>query len=152
MPAEQAEPTVPITPITPVAPIAPIAPTTRAPATPSAPRSVLVVDDNVEAAESMAMALELSGHTVTLAFDGPQALAAATASMPQIVLLDLALPKLSGLEVARRMRHLDGGKTTRIIAVTGYGEPRDHKATAAAGIDLHLTKPVDMNALTDLLV
>ena len=117
-----------------------------------APRArVLVVDDNRDAADSIAMLLELEGHNVAVAADGPRALEAAAANRPDIVLLDIGLPGMDGFEVARRMRQLPGLAKICLVAVTGYGQPGDKARTATAGFDAHLIKPVDPEEMTRLI-
>jgi len=117
----------------------------------AAPKSVLVVDDNADASESLAVLLRLSGHEVEVAANGEAALALAETFRPQVVLLDLGLPGMDGFEVARRLRTRPELATTRLIAITGYGQARDRQATAAAGFERHLTKPVDVDSLLALL-
>lgn len=112
---------------------------------------VLVVDDNRDAADTLAELLRLQGHAVTLAYDGAQALSLAEREHPDIVLLDLGLPGMDGLEVARRLRAAPATATSRLIALTGYGQDSDRRATALAGFDAHLTKPVDVQALLRLV-
>jgi signal transduction histidine kinase len=115
------------------------------------PRSVLVVDDNKDAAHSLAVVLEQEGHDVRVANDGPAALAAVETATPQVVLLDIGMPGMDGYEVARRMRQAPGFDATPIIALTGFGSAEDHRRGREAGFDQHLTKPVDPEALLDLL-
>ena len=106
-------------------------------------RRVLVVDDNRDAAESLAMFLELSGHTVQTAYDGEEALEAAENFRPEVVLLDLGMPKLNGYEVCRRIREREWGEHPLIVAQTGWGQDDDKARTREAGFDGHLVKPVD---------
>jgi CheY-like chemotaxis protein len=115
------------------------------------PRQVLVVDDNKDAATSLAAVLKHEGHDVRLAYDGPAALAAVEKEKPQVVLLDIGMPGMDGYEVARRMRQAPGFDATPIIALTGFGSAEDHRRSREAGFDQHLTKPVDPEALLDLL-
>jgi two-component system CheB/CheR fusion protein len=105
------------------------------------PRSILVVDDNQDAAELIAEALAAAGHDVRTAFDGPAALAISQEFDPDVVFLDIGLPVMDGYEVARRMRASDG-KRMRLVAITGYGQEADRKRALAAGFDSHLVKPV----------
>ena len=102
---------------------------------------VLVVDDNVDAAQSMARLLELSGYEVHLAYDGPQAIEAALALQPAVVLLDIGLPGLTGLEVAQRLRTEATLAGVVLVALTGYGQESDRQLSREAGIDHHLVKP-----------
>jgi len=102
-----------------------------------------VVDDNVDAAESMAMLLKLDGHDVRVAYDGLAALESALAFRPQAMLLDIGLPGLDGYEVARRLRRLDETKDLFLIALTGYGKTEDRIRALNSGFNYHITKPVD---------
>jgi PAS domain S-box-containing protein len=111
------------------------------------PLPILVVDDNVDAAETLAALLRLDGHRVEVAFDGEQALVAAAALRPRVVLLDLGLPKLDGLAVARRLRADDGFQQAALIAMSGYAQAADREASAKAGFDAHLAKPVELAEL-----
>ncbi len=113
---------------------------------------VLVVDDNADAAESLAMLLQLSGHEVRIAYDGPSALEAATGFDPDVAFLDIGLPGMDGYEVARRLRTLPRLGSLRLVAVTGYGQDKDKEAATAAGFDLHVTKPVEPAELAKLVV
>ncbi|RZI82360.1 MAG: PAS domain S-box protein, partial [Rubrivivax sp.] len=125
-----------------------------APALPASQASrglVLLVDDNQDAAESLAEVLRISGHEVLLAHDGDQALALAAEHRPGTVLLDLGLPGMNGYEVARRLRGASGPGPRRLLALTGYGQESDKQATAEAGFDAHLVKPVDLDELLRLL-
>jgi len=126
---------------------------TRAVASPPAgrpaPRRVLVVDDNVDAADSLAMLLRLTGHTVWTAYGGPSALEAAERHRPEVVLLDIGLPGMDGYEVARRLRSGAAAAAT-LLALTGYGQETDRRKTHEAGFDHHLVKPVDPDDLVRL--
>ncbi len=104
---------------------------------------ILIVDDNVDAADSMAMVLRLAGHEVITAHGGKAALESQAAFRPAIVLLDIGLPGIDGYEVARRLRRLPGGESLFIIAVSGYGNEDDRRRSREAGFDRHLIKPVD---------
>jgi CheY-like chemotaxis protein len=107
---------------------------------------VLVVDDNVDSAQSMSLLLGLEGYQVECAYDGEQALQRAERFLPHVVLLDLGLPRFSGYEVARRLRGEGGAQadpSLLLVAVSGYGRERDRQAAREAGFDLHLTKPAD---------
>jgi PAS domain S-box-containing protein len=115
-------------------------------------RSIVVVDDNADAAESMAMLLRTLGHEVRVEHDGAAALRELTAQMPDVVLLDIGLPGLNGYEVAKRVRSQPGGQSVRIYALTGYGQEDDRRRSLEAGFDGHLVKPVipsDLFALVD---
>ncbi len=112
---------------------------------------ILVVDDNRDAAETLAEMLRIENFPVVVAFDGASALAAFDRIKPAVVLLDMGLPDLNGTEVARQMRRLPAGRDAQIIAVTGWGQPEDRERTRQAGVDLHLVKPVDPGDLLRLL-
>jgi CheY-like chemotaxis protein len=112
---------------------------------------VLVVDDNSDAAETLAMLLGLWGHDVRSAADGPTALATALAQPPDVVLLDISLPGMSGYEVAEQLRAKPELRDTVLVAMTGYGQAEDKKETLQAGFTLHLVKPVEPNVLQKLL-
>jgi PAS domain S-box-containing protein len=114
-------------------------------------RRVLVVDDNVDAAESLALLLEVLGHAARVAHDGPSALSEAAAHAPEVVFLDLGLPGMSGYEVARALRADQAFDGTVLVALTGWGAAEDKRRTAEAGFDLHLTKPVDARQVKEAL-
>jgi signal transduction histidine kinase len=116
------------------------APATSTAAAPS--RRILVVDDNADAAEALALLLRLSGHEVETAFDGVEALRVAPAFSPDIVLLDLGMPRLDGYDTARSIRAEPWGKDVTLVAVTGWGQPKDRDRTLEAGFNAHLVKPV----------
>ncbi|MGQ0764727.1 MAG: ATP-binding protein [Gemmatimonadota bacterium] len=111
------------------------------------PRRILVVDDNRDGAESLAMLLELSGHETRLAFDGEEALTAAADYRPEVILLDLGLPRVNGFDVCRRLRAEPWGKEMTIVALTGWGQDGDRRNSREAGFDGHLVKPVDHDSL-----
>jgi CheY-like chemotaxis protein len=127
----------------------------RAPASPRADASgglrILVVDDNVDSAETIALLLQLDGHSVEVAHDGPRAVAAARAFVPDLILLDIGLPGLDGYAVARTLRALPEMQTTMLVALTGYGMDEDRQRSREAGFDHHLTKPVDPVVLSQLI-
>jgi PAS domain S-box-containing protein len=114
-------------------------------------RRVLVVDDNVDGAQSMGMVLELLGHEVRLAHDGLEALELARAFRPEVAVLDIGLPGMSGYELARRFRAEPALAQTLLIALTGWGSEDDQRKSAEAGFDAHLTKPVDGAAVQQAL-
>jgi two-component system CheB/CheR fusion protein len=115
------------------------------------PRSrILVVDDNRDAADSLAMLLRLSGHEVHVAHDGLEAMGTAAVFRPDVVLLDIGLPKLNGYEAGRRIRR-ERGDGVVLIALTGWGQEEDRARSKEAGFDHHLTKPVNLDALQQLL-
>ena len=113
---------------------------------------VLVVDDNVDATTSLSYVLTLAGYQVWVAHDGNQALAIADQVHPNVVLLDIGLPGISGHEVARRLRAQSGGADLKLIAVTGWGQEGDRAKSLEAGFDEHLTKPIDPETLLRHLV
>jgi signal transduction histidine kinase len=126
------------------------------PLTPGAQRltpavRVLVVDDNVDAAAMLAELTELWGCETQVAHDGPAAIEAARAYQPEVVLLDIGLPGMDGYELARRLREQGGLKGALLVAVTGYGQEEDRRRSRAATLDDHLTKPVDPEALRQLV-
>jgi len=125
--------------------------TSTEPIAPLAPRRVLVVDDNVDAAESMGMLLGLLGVDTHVVHNGPDALAAIATYEPHVVLLDIGMPGMDGKEVARRIRQLPTGRNITVIALTGWGQEEDRRRTLAAGFDFHLIKPADINVLRELL-
>jgi PAS domain S-box-containing protein len=112
---------------------------------------VLMVEDNPDAAESLVMILELVGHHVRVVHDGPAALEAARANVPDIMLVDIGLPGMNGYEVARAVRGDAALKHVVLVALTGYGRPDDKAEAMAAGFDYHLVKPVDLDALGELV-
>jgi PAS domain S-box-containing protein len=119
---------------------------------PRAPRRrILVADDNVDAAESLSMLLSLLGHETRTAHDGEQAFALARDFRPDVMVLDVAMPRLSGHEVARRVRAEDWGKTVLLIAASGWGQEVDKRRSLEAGFDCHLVKPVESATLEKLL-
>ena len=121
------------------------------PARPEAGRKVLVVDDNRDAAETLGKILEIAGHEVLIAHDGEEALAKAGKHRPEVVLLDIGLPKMDGYEVARRLRLDLGNEGLLLIAVTGYGNLEDRERGKLSGFDYHLVKPIDLQQLQRLL-
>jgi CheY-like chemotaxis protein len=122
-----------------------------APGTPSAARRrVLVVEDNVDSAETLAELITLWGHEVQLAHDGATAMTVAREFRPHVILLDIGLPDMDGYAVADRLRAEKlGGEI--LVALTGWGEARDRARAKQAGFDRHLTKPVEPAALQELL-
>jgi two-component system CheB/CheR fusion protein len=104
---------------------------------------VLVVEDNLDAAESTVLLLRGYGHDVAVVNDGREAVLAALAFRPDVILLDIGLPGLDGFSVARLLRARPETSGARLIAVSGYGQEKDRARTAEAGFDLHLVKPVD---------
>jgi PAS domain S-box-containing protein len=121
------------------------------PALPLRLRRVLVVDDNTDAADSLGMLLQFLGAEVMVVHDGKAALEAMKPFQPAVVLLDLGMPGMSGLEVARRMREDPACRETTLVALTGWGQREDRRRTDEAGFDYHLVKPADMSALQSIL-
>lgn len=117
----------------------------------SVPRRILIVDDNRDSAVSLALLLEITNNETHLAHDGLEALDAMDKHRPEVVLLDIGLPKLNGHEVCRRVREQPWGKDIVIIALTGWGQENDRRKSQEAGFDGHLVKPVDYEKLLDLL-
>ena len=115
------------------------------------PKRVLIVDDNVDAAASLRALLEMAGHEVHEAHDGVAGVHAAFDFSPDLVLLDIGMPRMNGYEAARAIRKQLNGDQVRIVALTGWGQESDKALTREAGFDHHLTKPVDFQALDALL-
>jgi len=138
LPAVEAEPRV--------EPVSSLAPTGSA-----APARVLVVDDNVDAAETLGLMLEMEGHQVRVAFEATQALEIARVFRPDIALLDIGMPGMDGYELAARMRAAPETRHTFLIAVTGYGQAEDRDRSSRAGFDRHLIKPVEPDQPTALI-
>ena len=113
---------------------------------------VLIVDDNTDAADVLMALLEFSGHDVRAAFDGPTGLQAALDDPPDVMLLDIGLPGLTGIEVAERIRRVPAMQRTVLVAMTGYGQESDRARSLAAGFDHHLTKPADFAQLEKILM
>jgi signal transduction histidine kinase len=141
--------------------ILPLSATTDAPVEPSEPPAalvpvsdalrLLVVDDNVDAAETLAELLDTMGYEVRQAGDGETALATCQSFDPDVVLLDIGLPGMNGHDVCRQMRLQRGGKGRTMVAVTGWGQPEDLQRSKDAGFDRHLVKPMDFDALVEIL-
>ena len=113
--------------------------------------SILVVDDNIDAAETMASLLELFGHKAHLSNDSLEALELVNVIVPDICILDIGLPKIDGYELARRIRLLPNMAHTTLIAVTGYGQDGDVQMALKSGFDYHLVKPIDLEVFTDII-
>jgi CheY-like chemotaxis protein len=114
------------------------------------PRRIVIIDDNLDAAESLAMLLRLQGHEVHVAYDGPTGVALTLKTVPDCVLVDIGLPGIDGYEVAKRLRAQDGNGML-LVALTGYGNNEDRMKSEQAGFDHHLVKPVPQSVLEDLL-
>jgi PAS domain S-box-containing protein len=114
------------------------------------PRSILLVEDNADAAEMLRAALELGGHTVSVWGDGADGVEAAVRERPDVMLVDIGLPGLDGYEVARQVR-VALGDSVMLVALTGYGQPEDRRRALDSGFDAHLVKPVDPTELADII-
>jgi PAS domain S-box-containing protein len=112
---------------------------------------ILIADDNRDAADSLALCLSLDGHDVRAAYDGMAALNLASQFQPELALLDLGMPRMDGLAVARQLRAKSWGRSVRLVAVTGWGQGEDKRRALAAGFDDHLTKPIDVSDLQRFL-
>lgn len=115
------------------------------------PFRILVVDDNHDSAMSLAMMLSIMGHDTRTAHDGESAVETAAAFLPEVVLLDIGLPKLNGYEVAQRIRENTWGQSMFLIAVTGWGQEEDRQRSSEVGLNVHMVKPVEPAALERLL-
>jgi signal transduction histidine kinase len=134
-----------------VAADAPAEPAEQKPASAEGCLRILVADDNRDAAETMALLLEMMGHQVQRVHDGAAAIDAACGFDPELVLLDIGMPGLNGYDTCRRLRAQAGGTGRTIVAVTGWGQPHDVQSAREAGFDHHLVKPVDMDALMQVV-
>jgi CheY-like chemotaxis protein len=112
---------------------------------------VLVADDNRDAAESLGMLLSIAGYSVLLAHSGADALSLALRERPDALILDIGMPELSGYEVARGVRQQEWGKQSLLLAISGWDQRRDREASAAAGFDVHLSKPAPPERVEQLL-
>jgi len=112
---------------------------------------ILVVDDNRDSALSLAMMLSIMGHETRTAHDGESAVSTAESFRPEVVLLDIGLPKLNGYEVAQRIRENGWGTSIFLIAVTGWGQDEDRQRSTEVGLNVHMVKPVEPAALEKLL-
>jgi signal transduction histidine kinase/ActR/RegA family two-component response regulator len=122
----------------------------KAPGAAPPPRHILIVEDSADNRESLQELLEAQGHHVDIAIDGEQGVERAIAGRPDVALVDIGLPRLDGYEVARRIRAA-GGSRILLVALTGYGQPEDRTRAVAAGFDLHLTKPLNLDVLGEIL-
>jgi CheY-like chemotaxis protein len=118
---------------------------------PLSAKRVLVVDDNIDAAEAIVALLDIQGHTATAAYTARDALSAVEVFKPQVMLADIGLPDIDGYELVRQLRKLPSCKTVSMIALTGYGQPEDRKRALDAGFDAHLVKPVELPTLDRLI-
>lgn len=115
------------------------------------PRKVLIADDNMDAAESLSVLLQMEGHEVRTASDGLKAVAVAEEFHPDVALLDIGMPELNGYEAAARIRALPEGERILLLALTGWGQDADRQLAAEAGFDHHITKPADLEQLQRIL-
>ena len=115
------------------------------------PRRIVIVDDNRDSADSLATLLQITGNQTYLAHDGIEAIEVIEKHRPEVVLLDIGLPKLNGHEVCRRVRKQPWGKDIVMIALTGWGQDEDRRKSEEAGFNGHLVKPVDYDKLLKLL-
>ncbi|HMF29444.1 MAG TPA: ATP-binding protein, partial [Candidatus Cybelea sp.] len=120
-------------------------------ATDGAGLRVLVVDDNRDSADSLAVLLEMKGHDARVAYDGNSAVAAAKAYLPHLVLTDLAMPNVDGFGLLRELRSNPKLSLTRVVAMSGFGQASDREQSLAAGFDAHLVKPLEIDVLNELL-
>jgi two-component system CheB/CheR fusion protein len=111
------------------------------------PKRILIIDDNADASEALAMLLTNDGHRVETSLEGVLGISVAETFNPDVVLLDIGLAGMDGYEVARRLRESRANRNAMLVATTGYGLPADRRRSAEAGFDHHLTKPVDYEAL-----
>ena len=112
---------------------------------------MLLADDNRDAAESLAMLLQISGHDVHAVYDGEAAMASAETLQPQVALIDIGMPKANGYEVARHIRRQPWGQRMFLIALTGWGQEEDQRRAREAGFDAHLVKPAAPEVIERLL-
>jgi len=117
----------------------------------STSRRILVVDDNKDGADSLAMMLRMLGNDVSAAYDGATALQRIAADPVEVVLLDIGMPKMNGYEVAKRIRADHADRKILLIALTGWGQDDDKRQAMESGFDVHMTKPVELAALRTLL-
>jgi CheY-like chemotaxis protein len=138
----------------------PLAPAQKAPAIerrepalpPAAKRCrVLVVDDNIDSVESLAMLLRMMGHEVETASDGASGLEKAAAFKPDVAILDIGLPKVNGYELARQIREQEWSKNVVLVALTGWGQEQHRRRSEESGFNHHLTKPVEFDVLQEIL-
>jgi CheY-like chemotaxis protein len=134
-----------------VTPLPPPAIASAARATTASSRRVVVVEDNTDSREMLDRLLRMEGHEVHSAEDGASALEVVARVVPDVVLIDIGLPGLDGYEVARRLRDTPAGRSMLLVAMTGYGQPRDRLRALEAGFDDHLVKPIELGRLRALI-
>ena len=117
----------------------------------AARRRILVVDDNVDGAEALTTLLDIMGNHTQAAHDGLHALDAAETFRPDVILMDIGMPKLNGFDACRRIREQPWGKEIVIVACTGWGQEDDKRMASEAGFNFHMTKPIDPGALETML-
>ena len=117
----------------------------------STPLNILVVDDNEDGANSLGQMLQIMGNQIRVTHDGLAAIRVAEEFRPQVILLDIGMPKLDGYDACRRIRQKSWGKNTVLIALTGWGQFEDRRRTKEAGFDYHLVKPVESSTLVKVL-
>jgi CheY-like chemotaxis protein len=117
----------------------------------SLPLRILVVDDCEDAAVTLAMLTQMWGHTAWTAFDGPEALRLAATHRPDLVFLDIGMPRMTGWQVAAELRKMDGVSSAYLVVISGYGQERDKAHSHDAGCDLHLLKPVPIDVLRQVI-
>jgi PAS domain S-box-containing protein len=137
--------------VAPIETAAPAAAVYDAPMGASRPRRILIADDNRDSADTMALLLRMGGNEVEIAYDGEEAVRVADGFQPEVLLLDIGMPRLNGYEVAREVRARPWGRDTVLIAATGWGQEEDRRRSMETGFDAHLVKPVDHDALKRLL-
>jgi len=135
----------------PAGPMPAVAPSRSLAPVASSARRVLVIEDNDDAREALRLALELEGHDVLEAEDGPRGIDLALGKRPHLALIDVGLPGIDGYEVARRLRAVAGERRAYLVALTGYGQPDDRARALASGFDAFMVKPIDSDALRDVL-
>ena len=118
---------------------------------PTASRRILVVDDNQDAADSLGTLLQQQGHKVAVAYGGEEGVAKARQWRPDLIFLDLGMPRLDGIEAAKLLRSLSGGERIALVALTGWGQEQDQQRTRDAGFNWHLVKPIDMKDLNRIV-
>jgi two-component system CheB/CheR fusion protein len=118
---------------------------------PTSSRRILLVDDNTDLAAALSGLMRRQGHEVRIAHDGHQAIEVASTFLPELGLVDIGLPGMTGLEVAQRLRQLPGFDRVVLVAMTGYGQPEDRRRSAEAGFDHHLVKPVPPEQIQKIL-
>ncbi|MGY6217337.1 response regulator [Methylolobus aquaticus] len=112
---------------------------------------VLIVDDNADAANSLAALMQIAGYETRVAYDGKQGIEVAASFRPEVLLLDLGMPGMNGYDACRHLREQDWGHDIFVVALTAWGQPGDRQKSAAAGFDAHLAKPTDYKTIATLI-